>query len=531
VSTSAETPPVTAHGRSHAPEELTTGELALRVGIVALAVGLATAAAAVLEQAVGVQDASPVYLVAVVVAAGLLGTWAAVATSGIAFLVYDFLFTVPRFTLEVSDPAEWLSLLLFLIVAVVIGRLAALLRDRAEEADRRVREGVALVAMSRDVAMATTFEEAAAAIALRLQADAEMADVWVDAAASPGPAVAWTGPRPPDSPGVPWTLVRAEQDGTSEWIRLHGAADAVADDAGATVHYRVAIGEAEPPVGWIHATRAPDAPRPGRGARRLFVLAADQLAIARRRDDLRAELTAAEVARESDALRGAILDSVSHDLRTPVASIRALAGGLADAAFDLDAATVRSTAEQIDAEGERLGDLVNGLLDMGRIQSGSIRPDLRPYDVAELIETALRHHPPDRAARTVEVVVPDDLPPVLADAVLVDVALGNVVDNAASHTPTNATVRIVARAEGRMVVLAVDDAGPGVPAEALPHLFERFYRVRTGQEGARRGMGLGLAIARGFVEAMGGVITAQTSDLGGLAVRIALPTAVVEGDA
>ena len=517
---------MTGARRGGAPEDATPRDVAWRVALVVVAVVLATVAAFGLENGVGVADASPVYLVAVVVAASVLGTWAAVATSGVAFLAYDFLFTQPRFTLAVSDPAEWLSLLLFLIVAVAIGRLAALQRERAEEADRRVRESVALVAMSRGVAMAPTFEEAAAEIALRLQADAEMDEVWVEAAGTPGRVVAWTGVRLPADPGSPWTLARSEADDTSEWIRLHDGATAMTVGEGAPVHYVASIDAGDVHAGWIHAVRGPEAPRPGRGARRLLALAADQLAIAHLRDTLHAELTAAEVARQSDALRGAILDSVSHDLRTPVASIRALAGGLADAAPDLDPAEVQRTAEKIDAEGERLGGLVNGLLDMGRIQSGAIRPDLRPYDLAELVETTLRHHPADRGARPIEVSVPDDLPPVLADAVLLDVALGNVVDNAVAHTPADARVRVSARAaDPGWAVIAVDDAGAGVPDDALPRLFERFYRVRAGQEGSRHGMGLGLAIAKGFTEAMGGTVAAEASELGGLGIRIRLPMA------
>lgn len=520
---------MTGAPRPLAPESPTTREVALRSVVVAVAVALATAAALGLEQGLGVQDASPVYLVAVVVAASLLGTWAAIATSLVAFLAYDYLFTQPRFTLEVSDPAEWLSLLLFLIVAVVIGRLAALQRERAEEADRRVRESVALVAMSRDVALATTFEEAAAQIALRLQADAEMENVWVESADRPGGAVAWTGVQPPSQPSSPWTLMRAEDD-TTEWLRLHEGTSAVAgDDDETPAHYVVAIDAGDVRAGWIHATREPGAPRPGRGARRLLALAADQLAIAHRRDMLSGEVTAIEVARQSDALRGAILDAVSHDLRTPVASIRALAGGLADAAPTLAPAQVQQTAEKIDAEGERLGGLVNGLLDMGRIQSGAIRPDLRPYDLAELVETTLRHHPPEAAAREVALAIPDDLPPVLADAVLADVALGNVIDNAAAHTPAGSQILLTARADSfGWVAIEVDDAGPGVPDDALGHLFERFYRVRTGPEGSRHGMGLGLAIAKGFVEAMGGSIAAEASRLGGLGIRIRLPAAPAE---
>ena len=169
---------------------------ATRAAIVALALAGATVAAVILEQVVGVIDASAVYLIAVVVAAALLGTWAAVATSVVAFIVYDFLFTTPRFTLEVSDPGELVSLLLFLIVAAVIGRLTALLRDRAETSERRSREGIALVAISREIAMATSFEEAAASVTSRLQVDAEMEAVWVTLPAGPDSIVAAAGPVP-----------------------------------------------------------------------------------------------------------------------------------------------------------------------------------------------------------------------------------------------------------------------------------------------------------------------------------------------
>lgn len=498
---------------------------ALRGGAVALSLLLATVAAAALEQWVGVADASPVYLVPVVIAAALFGTWAAIGTSFAGFLAYNFLFTTPRFTFEVSDPAEWLSLLLFLIVAVVIGRLTALLRDRAEEADRRAREGVALVAMSRDVAMTTTFDEAAAQISQRLLDDAEMDAVWVTRI--DGSTVAWAGSGVPDRPGTPWTLMRSTQDTDSDWLRLHADGEAVPDDG--AQHYVVAIRADEGDVGWIHATRQEGDPQPGRGARRLLALAADQLGIALRRDELRAELTAAEVARQSDALRAAILDAVSHDLRTPIASIRALAGGLADAAAEPEPMAVRSTAGAIDAEATRLGTLVNGLLDMGRIQAGALRPDLRPYELAELVETMLRHHPADGHPQPIDLDVPDDLAPVMADAVLFDVALGNVIDNAAAHTPAGTRVRICARTtDDGWLLVEVDDAGQGVPPAALAHLFDRFYRVVPEQAPARRGIGMGLAIARGFVEAMGGTIVAEASPMGGLGIRIRLQPAPEE---
>ncbi|HEY3334497.1 MAG TPA: DUF4118 domain-containing protein [Candidatus Limnocylindrales bacterium] len=496
--------------------------IAIRVALVLGTLVAATAAVALLEHAVGVADASPLYLIAVVVAAALLGTWGAVATSVAAFLVYDFTFTSPRFTFVVADPAEWLNLLLFLLVAVVLGQVTALLRDRADEADRRARESEALVAISRDIALARSFEEAAIAVAARLRRDAEMASVRVVLAERPDLPIAETGVAPDDDASLPWTLVRATPDGGSDWLRVVEGGTPATGPSGSADRYSVAIGPGERPVGWIHATRVVGDPMPGRGARRLLTLAADQLGIAHRRDELRAEATAAEVARQSDALRGAILDSVSHDLRTPIASIRALAGGLADPATSPDLPTVRATGAEIDAQGERLAGLVNGLLDMGRIQAGAVRAELRPYDLRELVETTLRRRTAEPGAATPVVDIPDDVPPVLADAVLFDGAFGNVVDNAAAHAP-GAAARITARlAPDERLVLAVDDAGPGVPEETLTRVFERFYRGDDATTGARRGLGMGLAIAKGFTEAMGGTIVAGRSELGGLRLELHL---------
>jgi two-component system sensor histidine kinase KdpD len=512
-----------------APREHDVRDRTLQVGGIALALVAATVTAAIVE-AVGVADASPVYLVAVVVAAATSGMWAAVGTSFIAFLVYDFLFTSPRFSFAVSDPAEWVSLLLFLIVAVVIGRLASLQRERAEEADRRSRESVALVAISREISMATTFDDAAAMVATRLRVDAEMSVVWITVAGGEsGETLIAATDDPPSAAdqGVPWRLMRADADGPSDWLRVMDAAPAPTTGDPALVAYVIPIEGDTEPAGWIHAVRSRDEPRPGRGARRILTLAADQLAFALRREELQADLNAAEVARHGDALRAAILDSVSHELRTPIASIRAIAGGLLDPAADPTKADVIQAATSIDAEGARLADLVGSLLDMGRIQAGELRPDLEPHELSAIVETALRRSVPSSPGRRLVVDIPDALPLVLVDARLFDVALGNVVDNAIRHTPGSTRIGIGASRDGDGLVLAVDDDGPGVPAAAMEHLFDRFYRVPPAADDgrqARQGLGMGLAIARGFLEAMGGSIEAAPSSSGGLCIRIRLRT-------
>jgi len=506
------------------------------VVVIAVSLAAATGASAVLEGVVGVGDASSVYLLAVLVAASRYGTWPAVATSGLAFLIYDFLFTIPRLTFTVEDPEEWLSLLLFLSVAVVIGRLAALLRERVELADRRSRESVSLAAIGREIAMATSFDAAAPAVAERLRDDAEMETVEIDLEPDPGEgpiSSVHVGPAEAEADGgaPPWTLLRSP-DGTSDWLRVvEGRAEpaaAFASPSEATHEaYLVPIEAGGVRLGAIRATRPVGAPMPGRGARRILLHAADQLGIAIRRDELREEITAGEVGRRGDALRAAILDSVSHDLRTPLATIRALAGGLLDPAEEPSGEALRSVASSIDGEAERLGELVGSLLDMSRIQAGAVQPDIEPYEVGELVETGLRRVGRWAAVARVRVEVPDDLPPVAADAILFDVAFGNVLDNALRYAlaPAAVVVSAVASEEEGTVAVVVDDAGPGVPPDALPLLFERFYRVKGEADPARRGNGMGLAIARGFIEAMGGTIAVSASHLGGLRCSIRLPVA------
>lgn len=499
------------------------------IAVIGLALLAATAAIAALETWVGVADASPLYLLAVVLAAALFGTAAAVSTSVVAFLLYDFLFTSPRLTFRVADPAEWLSLLLFLVIAVVMGRLTALLRERADTAERRVREGVALVAISRAIAMAASLEEAAAEVAARLRDDAEMDAVWVTLRdPGGGNRVVASAGAPVEDAAPPWTLLRRETDASSEWVRIIDRGLPPPSGTGGHESYEVPIGTPESVIGFIVATRPPGSPQPGRGARRILSLAADQLEIAVRRDELRARLNDAEVARQSDALRAAILDSVSHDLRTPIASIRAIAGGLLDPGVETSPGDRRAGLVAIDAEAEQLADLVRSLLDMSRIQAGALRPDVQPYELEDIVETAVGHVGRTGPDRPIEVALPADLPPVLVDAVLFDVAVANVLDNAVRYAPPPAVIRIAAEmpgAAGSHLVLTVEDGGPGVPDEVLSRLFDRFYRVPTGTEPTRPGLGMGLAIARGFVEAMGGTVEAGRSTLGGLAIRVRLPVA------
>lgn len=498
----------------------------------AMSLAAATVVAGALESWLRVADASPVYLLAVVTMAGLYGTRSAIATSVVSVLVYDYLFTAPRFTFAVADPQEWLSLLLFLVVAVVIGHLTALQRARTEEAVRRVREAQTLFAISRSLATGTSVRDAAAEIVERLRADAGVERVWIGIGSLPGQerVLADSAPHSPRSEAaIPWVLRRQPGDRPAEWVRVHtGRRDA--GRGGAPPHdvdvFRVAIEADGQRFGSIWALRARSAGRPGRGATRILSLAADQLGLAIHREQLSREATEAEIARQSDALKSALVDSVSHDLRTPLASIRASAGSLMDSAIDLASEERQALAASIDAEAERLSRVVRNLLDLSRIQAGALLPEFEVYELRELVEPVVRRLGPLLGDRPLSVEIADDLPPVLVDAVLLDQVITNLLENAARYATPPAPVRVTARpGESGFVEMVVEDGGPGVPPEALGHVFDRFYRVARPGEGSRRGLGIGLSVVRGFVEAMGGHAEAMSSELGGLAVHLALRVA------
>ena len=486
---------------------------------------LTTGAIALLESdAAGIEDASPVYLVAVVAAGALGGTVPAVATAIAAFLGYDFLFTEPRFTLAVADPREWLDLVLFLFVGLVVGRLVAVQHARAEEAAERAAEANTLFALSRALATAASTGEAAPDIADRVRDAASLQRVWVLAGIGGTERVladTGNGSAPPH-PTLTSNLVRTPGDEPARWVRTHTAGRGAAPAAGEPPHYRARIEVGGVQLGTIVAVRDRVLGDPSRSETRILALAADQIAVSLRRDQLRQAATDLEIAHQTDVLKTALIDSVSHDLRTPLASIRATAGGLSDPEVGWTDEARRGAAAVIDSEAARLDRLVSGLLDLSRISSGGLHPDLEPHELWSVVQPAVDRLRPSLGHRSLRIDVPDSLPPVLADAVLLDVVVTNLLDNISAHSAPDAAVSIRATEDDGMVRLIVEDGGPGVPTEALGSLFDRFRRGPTTTPSARRGLGIGLSVVRGLVEAMSGTVTAERSPLGGLAVTVRL---------
>jgi K+-sensing histidine kinase KdpD len=394
-----------------------------------------------------------------------------------------------------------------------------------------------MFAMSRDIATAATALEAAPLLAARLARDAEMARVWIGLgdAIPEERVVADTQPgEPRPSVATRWTLHSSSADTQPGWVKVRETAisrrgsDArelrrrhLHDEESLTI-LRVPISAGGAAIGSLWATRPRGAPFPGRSHSRLVAAAADQLGQAVVRDRLAAEATAVEVARQGDALKSALLDSVSHDLRTPLAAIRAAAGNLMDPDVALKPEQARAVAGSIDHEAQRLSRLVRNMLDLSRIEGEALHPSLELYDLADLVEPVVERMAPTLAPSEVEVEVPVDLPAVQVDAIFVDQILTNLLENAARYA-AGKQIRVSAKVVAGQVWLIVGDAGPGVPASVLPHLFERFYRAPR-RRGSRSegGSGIGLAVVKGLAEAMGGSAIARPSPMGGLEVIVRL---------
>ena len=496
----------------------------LLVAIPALAA--ASALVWLLETRFGIPNASPVYLLAVVVTALVSGTVGALAAAILGILLYDYLFTHPFATFEISDPGEWLSLVLLLFVGLVVGQLTALERARTLTAEAREREARELFLVSHALATRSSTTVVLPEIAALLLRAADMSGLWIALGADEAAerVVAEAGSRGPTG-GLHWQLRRFPGDLPAQWIRIHQPTSGRARTPGEAFRVRVEAGGRA--LGSIWATRDRTGGNPDRSATRLISAAADQIGQALAHDRLAAEAQAAAVARQSDALKSALLQSVSHDLRTPLATIRAAAGTLQPDS-DLDAEGRAASAAAIEREVERLDRLVANLLDLGRIEAGELRADLDVFELDDLAGRTLDRFAPRLAGHEIRVEL---LPiPVLVDPVFLDEALTNVLDNALKFAGPASVIRIAATSNDNdsgagKVVLVVEDDGAGVPDEHLDRLFEKFFRAPTGGARGRPGTGIGLAVVRGLVEAMGGEVSARRSDLGGLAVEIVLPRA------
>jgi two-component system sensor histidine kinase KdpD len=506
------------------PEPRTTAKLIVTATASLIA---ATVVAAILQELVGVPDASAVYLVAVVITSFVGGTSGAILSAVGAFLLYDFFFTDPLGTFAIREPGIVLDALLLLFVGIVVGELAALQRARAADASSREREARALFHLSRVLATRDSTRGVLGEIAAILLAETRAQRVWI----SLGPddaserVAADTGGSGPPRPAAFASLRGATDDEVPDrWIRVHRSGPGSRSEASVEA-FRIRMLPAGRGYGSIWCLRNRRLGDPDRTETRLLAAAADQVGQALAHDRLADESRAADLARQSDALKSALLQSVSHDLRTPLATIRAAAGSL-DPDAGLTPEEQRDSVDAIDREVEYLNRLVTNLLDLSRIEAGALIAERDVYELDDLVDRTL-----DRLRRIIgDRPLEADLvaPPVEVDPTFLDEAVTNIIENAVKYTPPGTTLRVSARAADPATVrLTIEDAGPGVPDDSLGQLFDKFYRVPGAKRSSRSGTGVGLAVVRGLVEASGGRVAARRSELGGLAIDLDLPRAPV----
>lgn len=241
------------------------------------------------------------------------------------------------------------------------------------------------------------------------------------------------------------------------------------------------------------------------------------------RERLSREAEKARILQAQENLERALLNSISHDLRTPLVSIKGALSALRDEGERLSGAARRELLETANDEAERLNRFVGNLLDMTRLEAGAMRLKIEPSDVEELVGCALSAAESRLGERRISVVMPPGLTIVPLDMVLMTQVLVNLLDNANKYAPAATAIEIEVRAEGDRLKLRVADRGPGVPEPALPHIFDKFYHVQVPEQAG--GTGLGLSICRGIVEAHGGKIMASNREGGGLTVEVSLPLA------
>ena len=256
---------------------------------------------------------------------------------------------------------------------------------------------------------------------------------------------------------------------------------------------------------------------------RLFDALSDQAALAIERVQLVCDVDAAKLAAETDRLRAALLTSISHDLKTPLAAIMGSADALKDLGAQLDEASRCELLSTVVDESERLNRFIANLLDMTRIGAGAMEPNYAWHFAGDIVGSALARAGKMVSHHKIGAHIPETLPMLRVDPVLFEQVLFNLVDNAAKYSPEDTLIEIHGRRDGNAVLITIHDEGPGIPPDDIERIFDSFYRIRKGDH-VRAGTGLGLSICRGFVEAMGGTITAANRpDRSGAVFTIRMP--------
>lgn len=478
-------------------------------------VGIAFAFGTLLSRALDVRNIALAFLMAVLASAATAGLWPALFASVVAALAFNFFFLDPLYTLNIRDPESVVAFVFFLGAAVITSNLTARVHRQAAAARQRARTTEALYQFSRRLAGAGTLDDVLWASAHQM---ASMLDVRVVILLPENSSLAVVAGYPPDD-----TLVDADLAAAS-WAWEHNRpAGRGADTLPGARRLYLPMVTGRKPVGVIGLDSDKDGPLLTPEQQRLFDALADQAAIAIERIQLVADVDKAKLAAEADKLRSALLTSISHDLKTPLAAILGAAGTLTDYSDTMAATDRAELLSTITDESERLNRFIANLLDMTRIETGATAPNASLQYVDDIVGSVLRRAAKIVSHHKVVTQIPTDLPMLNLDPVLFEQVLFNLLDNAAKYAPGNTTISVRAREAGQSVIIQVMDEGPGIPSPDLERIFDSFHRVRK-RDRVLAGTGLGLSICKGFVEAMAGTITAgNNTDSSGAVFTIQMP--------
>jgi two-component system sensor histidine kinase KdpD len=450
----------------------------------------------------------------VLVSAVAFGLGAALFASLLSVLAFNLFFLPPYFSITISDPENVVALFFFLVVALVASNLTASVRAQAMMARRRARITEDLYLFSRKLAGIASMDDLLWAISSQV---ASMLKVRVVLFLPENGTLELKTAWPPEDVAEEADLAAAKWSWENNRPAGRGA-DTLPGAKRLFLPMRTGRG----PVAVIGIDSDKQGPLLDPDGQRLLDALSDQAALAIERITLSEDFDKAQRAVERDRLQAALLTSISHDLRTPLASILGAADGLA-ALPDLTADDRRALLSTIQEEAERLNRFIANLLDMTRLESGAVVPTMALVDIGEVVGSTLRRADRILAGHRVETALAPDLPMVKLDPVLFEQVLFNLLDNAAKYASAGTTIRIDARRNGATVSLRVMDEGPGIPEADKERVFDKFYRIRK-SDSQRAGTGLGLAICRGFVEAMAGTIEVGTrTGSRGAAFTITLP--------
>ncbi len=467
--------------------------------VAVVTVGAAVLGGKALEKLMPLPNVSLVLLMSVLVPAVFFGVWPAVLASILAFLAYNFFFIEPLYTFSVAEPYELLALVIFLGVAIVTSALAGRARAQAGIAAGRVRAMRRLYEFTRRLSglagVDQVAEGAVGEIYTSLDRPAilllrENGDLHIRAAWPPE-----DGLDPASMSAARWAVEKGEPAGNRTatlplvpWLFLP---------------LRAASG----PIGAIGVMAK--AEELDSEVRALLDTLAEQAAAALERSFLSRDMVATQSAVEAERIRNTVLASISHDFRTPLASILGAATSLIDVGDKLDSGRRLDLLKQIREEVEHLDGMVRNLLSITRIDSGALELRKDWNDLGEIVARVASAARRRGARQIIETSVPQDLPLARVDAVLAEQALGNIVGNAVAHTPESARIVIAAEFDDQFIGLQVTDDGPGIAPELLPRVFDRFVSAPTVSDHGER-TGLGLAIAKGIMEAHGGTIAVES---------------------